>query len=61
MPYKIIGNTVYHMKDGKWSVKQHATSHANAVEAMRLLNAVEHGWKPTGKTARSGRTAKKIA
>ena len=43
MPYKIEGNKVLHFKDGKWSVKQVCKSHANAVKALRLLQAVEHG------------------
>jgi len=30
-------------------VKAKATSFANAKAQERLLNAVEHGWKPTGK------------
>lgn len=25
------------------------TTHAKAVKQMMLLNAMEHGWKPTGK------------
>lgn len=47
MPYRIEGTKVLHFKDGEWSVKQTCTSHENAVEAMRLLEGVEHGWKPT--------------
>lgn len=61
MPYKIIGNAVYHFKNGKWSVKQRASSHANAVAAMKLLQGIEHGWKPTGKVAHKGKTAKHTA
>lgn len=57
MPYKVIGNKVYHKKGGTWSVKQTAKSHANALAAMHLLQGVEHGWKPTGKA----RTAKRVA
>ncbi len=43
MPYKIAedGMTIMHKKGGKWSVKQKATSHANAVKAMGLLYALE--------------------
>ena len=48
MPYKVKGKAVYHLKGGKWSVKQQCTSHENAVKAMNLLQGVEHGWKPTG-------------
>lgn len=49
MPYKIEGNSVLHQVGGKWKVKQTCSSHANAMAAMRLLQGVEHGWKPTGK------------
>jgi len=48
MPYKIEGNKVLHFKNGKWSVKQTCSSHGAAEAAMRLLQGVEHGWKPTG-------------
>jgi hypothetical protein len=47
MPYKVVGKNVMHFKGGKWSVKQMAGSVGNAWKAIRLLNAVEHGWKPT--------------
>lgn len=30
-------------------VKAKATTHEKAVKQARLLNAVEHGWKPTKK------------
>lgn len=56
MPYKVIGRKVYHLKDGKWSVKQTAKSHANAVAAMRFLYGLEDD-----KNKRPGRTARKIA
>ncbi len=49
MPYKIEGNKVLHQVGGKWKVKQTCSSHANAMAAIRLLQGVEHGWKPTGK------------
>jgi hypothetical protein len=48
MPYKLVGKTVMHKKDG-WSKKQTAKSIPNAKKSLRLLNAIEHGWKPTGK------------
>jgi len=57
MPYKRIGKTIYHKKDGKWKVKQVAGSVEKAKRALRLLQGVEHGWKPTGKPA--GKKAKK--
>lgn len=37
MPYKVIGKNLMHKKGGKWTVKQHCTSAANAKKAMRLL------------------------
>lgn len=49
MPYKIEGNKVLHLKNGKWSVKQTCSSHQNAMEAMRLLNALDHGYEPKKK------------
>lgn len=42
MPYKIVGSTVMHKKDDKWSKKQTASSHDKAVKAIRLLQAIEH-------------------
>jgi Zn/Cd-binding protein ZinT len=48
MPYKVSGSDLLHYKDGKWSVKQHCSSHANAVEAMQLLQMKEHGVTPKG-------------
>ena len=52
MPYKIVGNTIMHKKNGKWSKKQKASSKSNAKSAMRLLQGIEHGWKPS--KSRSG-------
>ena len=43
MPYKVVGSDLYHEKGGKWSVKQHCSSPANAKAAMRLLEGLEHG------------------
>lgn len=51
MPYKRVGKTVYHKKDG-WTKKQTAGSVAKAKRAMNLLRGIEHGWTPTGKKAR---------
>lgn len=59
MPYKVQGNRVLHFKGGKWKVKQTCRSNAAAKSALRLLQGVEHGWKPTGKKARTKRTIKK--
>jgi hypothetical protein len=47
MPYKVEGSDVLHFKNGKWSVKQHCDSPAAADSAMRLLEGIEHGWKPS--------------
>ena len=33
-------------------VKAKSTTKTKAESQKRLLNAVEHGWKPTGKTAK---------
>jgi len=45
MPYKVIGKKIYHYKEGKWSLKQTATSHDKAIKSMRLLYGIEHGMK----------------
>lgn len=45
MPYKIVGTKVMHKKNGKWSVKQVATSVKKAEATVRLLQGVEHGMK----------------
>ena len=49
MPYKVVGTKVYHKKNNRWSVKQTAHSHKNALATVRLLRAIEHGFKPTRK------------
>jgi len=49
MPYKRQGNKVLHYKNGKWSVKQTCSSPEAAKKAIRLLQAIKHGFKPTGK------------
>ena len=46
MPYKVLGKNVLHKKGNKWSIKQTAKSHDNAIKAMHLLQGIEHGWKP---------------
>jgi len=38
-----------HFKDGRWSVKQTATSKVNAKKMLRLLNAIEYGFVPRKK------------
>jgi len=44
MPYKIKGKTVVRADTGK--VIGHSR---NPRKYLRVLNAIEHGWKPTGK------------
>lgn len=58
MPYKTEGSNLLHFKDGKWKVKQHCSSPAAAEGARRLLEGVEHGWKPTGKKGKTLLTSK---
>jgi hypothetical protein len=43
MPYKVIGKRVYHLKGGRWGLKQTAKSHANAIRTVRLLYGLKHG------------------
>ena len=43
MPYKRKGKTIYHYKNGKWTVKQTCDSVENAKAAMRLLYGLESG------------------
>ena len=58
MPYKISGNKIMHQKGGKWSVKQTATSHENAVKALGLLQGLEKGTIKPGEVGK-GKYAKK--
>lgn len=47
MPYAIRGNTVIKKDTGK------AVGHSsNPKKYMRVLQAVHHGWKPTGNASR---------
>ncbi len=47
MPYKIKGKTVVKAKPGGGTeVVGHS---ANPKKYKRVLQAIEHGWKPTGK------------
>jgi hypothetical protein len=52
MPYKRVGNKVMHKKGGRWSTKQTCASPAAASRAIRLLQGVEHGWRPTRRSGR---------
>lgn len=45
MPYKLKGKEVWHKKNGKWSLKQTATSVKKAEATIRLLQGIEHGMK----------------
>ncbi len=49
MPYAIKGNSVVKRDSGK--VVGHSS---NPKKYMRVLNAVEHGWKPTHKRGFGG-------
>ena len=53
MPVKIrkVGKGKYSVKT-PGGVKARGTSKKNALAQERLLNAVEHGFKPTGKKAK---------
>jgi Zn/Cd-binding protein ZinT len=46
MPYKIKGKEVLHFKNGKWILKQTAHSHQKAINTVKLLQGLEHGWHP---------------
>lgn len=46
MPYKREGRKVFHKVNGRWKVKQVATSVEKAESTIRLLRAIEHGMKP---------------
>lgn len=52
MPYKLIVHrdgmySVKNMKSGKFAAKK--TTLKNAMAQMRLLQALEHGFRPTGR------------
>jgi hypothetical protein len=49
VPTKVVGSNVMHKKDGKWTVKQHCSSHTAALSAQRAINMAKHGIKLTGK------------
>ena len=53
MPYAIRGNTVIKKTTGK------TVGHSkNPKKYIRVLRAVEHGWKPTGKKAKVNKKVK---
>jgi len=51
MPVKVRKVDGYQVRT-PGGVKAKHTTKAKAERQKRLLNAVEHGWKPTGKPAR---------
>jgi hypothetical protein len=55
MPYAIEGSgSKFIVKNKKTGdIKGHFTSRKKALRQMRLLQGVEHGWKPTGKPAKA--------
>jgi len=55
MPNRRKGRIIYHKKGGRWRIKQRCRSVANAKRALRLLQGVAHGWRPTGRKARRRR------
>ena len=55
MPNRRKGRIIYHKKGGRWRIKQRCKSVANAKRALRLLQGVAHGWRPTGRKARRRR------
>lgn len=46
MPYKRKGRIIYHLKNGKWEIKQRCQNIENAKATLRFLNGIEHGIKP---------------
>lgn len=48
MPYRRRGKRVEVKKGGKWVVKSTCKSVDAAKKQIKLLRAVEHGWKPSG-------------
>jgi len=52
MPYKVKGNTVVKADSGK--VVGHSK---NPKKYLRVLQAVEHGWRPKGKKSKGHHSA----
>ncbi len=46
MPYERKGKTIMSKSGGSWHTKQTASTVANAIKAMRLLQGIEHGMIP---------------
>jgi len=57
MPYAVRGKTVVKKEDGEKVV-----GHSNKPKKyLRVLQAVEHGWKPTGKKKKKQNINEQIA
>ena len=46
MPNRRVGRVIYHKIAGKWRKKQTCGSVEAAKKALRLLNAIQHGFVP---------------
>lgn len=55
MPVKIRKKGKNYQVSTPGGVKAKGTTKRKAKAQERLLNAVEHGWKPTGKAKKKGR------
>ena len=53
MPYTIRKTKSGYRVTSSHAVKAKATTKTKAKRQVRLLQGVKHGWKPTGKRARS--------
>jgi hypothetical protein len=47
MPYRREGSDVYHLKHGRWVLKEHTRSPGKARAAVHLLYGLESGWRPS--------------
>jgi len=59
MPYKRVGRRIYKLVGGRWVLRSTCKNVENAKRQLRLLNAIEHGWKPTRKRKKSRKRKKK--
>lgn len=57
MPYRVKRVDGYRVTSPH-GTKAKSTTKAKAQRQVRLLRAVEHGWRPTGKPARKSRRKK---
>ena len=55
MPVKITKSDGKHKVSTPGGTKAKGTTAAKAKKQANLLRAVEHGWKPTGKSARKSK------